>query len=222
MKLQDAGNAVLDLLFPRRCPWCDKVTGFAEHDDCAGRLELRRLPPGPVAVAVETSGYLEAAWACYRYKSPVSDAILRLKLKDQPEHAEELGRHLIARYQDEGLAGCFDLIIPVPVSAKTRRRRGYNQSELLAAALAAGTEMSCAPDLLRKVKETRRQMNLTREERRTNILGAYAARSRRYLDGRRILLVDDVLTTGATLNECARTLREAGAVSCSALCLASA
>lgn len=221
MKINDAGNAALNLLFPKRCPWCGKVVGFAEHDECEKELETLWLADAPVQVAEETSAHLQEAWACYRYESPVTDAIWRFKLRDEPGLATQLGRCLAKRYKD-CLSGSYDLIVPVPVSRRTQRSRGYNQSALLAGVLSEAAGLPCNEKVLVKIRETRRQMELGREERRTNILGAYEVRQPQAVQGKRILLVDDVLTTGATLNECAKTLLEAGAAAVGALCLASA
>lgn len=222
MKVRNIGKYTLDLLFPPRCAWCGKVIGFTECDGCGALLEPLRLPAGQVTVSPQTSGYLQQAWACYRYESPVSDAIVRFKLQDEPQHFRELGRRLAARYQSEKLGGRFDLIVPVPVSPKTQRARGYNQSALLAGALSQWVGLPCDAGLLHKVKETRRQMDLERRERLANVLGAYGVAVPARAAGRRVLLVDDVLTTGATLNECAKTLLDAGAAACGALCVASA
>lgn len=222
MRPGEAGRLALDILFPRRCPWCDKVIGFAVHTECDEALAELRLPGGPVAVSIGTGGHLANVWARYRYEPPVSDVIRRFKLAGERGLAEELGRHLAEGFAGDGMAGGFDLVLPVPVSPGTRRHRGYNQSALLAAALAAKEKIPLREDLLLKTKETRRQMDLSRQERLTNVLGAYSVADPAALAGKRVLLVDDVLTTGATLNECAKTLLEAGARSCCAFCLASA
>ncbi len=222
MMAKQVAGGLLDLLFPARCPWCDNVIGFTRHTACETELEKVRIPAGMVAVAPETSAHLAGAWACFRYVPPVSDAMLRYKMQKRRELAGVLAPYLVEKYTAEGLSGRFDLILPVPVSAATQRRRGYNQSALLAGALAAGTSLPVRYDLLHKIRETKRQMDLTREERRTNILGAYEADNPEELAGRRVLLVDDVLTTGATANECANTLLLSGAAACGVLCLACA
>lgn len=219
MRAREAGKLALDILFPKRCPWCDKVIGFSEHDDCGKALAELRIEDGPVAVAPEAGGYLEQVHACYRYEPPVSSAIKRFKLEGERGLVDELGRQLAEGF---AAAGRFDLILPVPVSPGTRRRRGYNQSALLAGVLSGTCGLPWQDGVLLKIKETRRQMDLSREERLTNVQGAYEVAHPAAVAGKRLLLVDDVLTTGATLNECARTLLEAGAQGCGALCLASA
>jgi ComF family protein len=112
-----------------------------------------------------------------------------------------------------------DAIVPVPVSGKRLRSRGYNQSALLARHIARETGIPVMETLLRRVKETPPQARAESEaERRQNVIGAFAASGQ--AAGMRVLLVDDVMTTGSTLNACAATLKNAGAKWAGALVLA--
>jgi competence protein ComFC len=104
-----------------------------------------------------------------------------------------------------------DLILPVPLHARKRREREFNQAERLARRLGAATQVAVENRLLRRVRATRTQTELKREERLENVRNAFAARGGRRLNGERVVLVDDVLTTGATTSACAGALRAAGA-----------
>ncbi len=103
-----------------------------------------------------------------------------------------------------------DLIIPVPLHWKEKWRRGYNQSLLLARQISRITGIEVREDLLFKKRNTPSQVSLSAEERRRNVKGVFSVRRGRELKGRRVLLVDDVFTTGATVNECAKVLKERG------------
>jgi ComF family protein len=105
----------------------------------------------------------------------------------------------------------WDLIVPVPLHGLKRREREFNQAERLAAHLGAATQIPVNPRLLDRVKSTATQTLLTRQQRAANMRGAFAVRSGARLNGERIILVDDVFTTGATTNACAQVLRAAGA-----------
>lgn len=212
---------LLNLLFPKRCPWCGKVQGFNEKCSCFASLEDIVLPNEPLDLVAEgqRAEYLVDAWACFSYTFPVSNAILRVKFEDDTSAISSLGAFLRAKFTACGLKHRFDVVVPVPVSAKTMRTRGYNQSELLARQLAQ-EGMPVLADALYKDKETPRQMDLGRKERLNNVSGVYKAKLADEIVGKRVLLVDDIITTGSTLNECAKTLLEAGAECCGALCLA--
>jgi ComF family protein len=115
-----------------------------------------------------------------------------------------------------------ELLVPVPLHSRRLFARRFNQSALLARALSGRTGLPWAPDALRRTRPTRPQTSLSAAERAANVRGAFAARvaARRLIEGRRLLLIDDVLTTGATAGACARALLEAGAAGVDVLTLA--
>ena len=118
-----------------------------------------------------------------------------------------------------GCLGNVDVLVPVPSGRGERRSRGYDVPLMLARAL--GRELGLpVMQALGKIRETPRQMALSGGERRKNLQNAFSARPDAPLEGKRILLVDDVLTTGSTLNECAKALRAAGAAECRGVCAA--
>jgi ComF family protein len=113
----------------------------------------------------------------------------------------------------------FDILLPVPLGRARERDRGYNQARLLADALSRTVRIPVAADSLRRIRETPSQVGLTHGERRRNVDGAFRASS---VEGKNVLLVDDVCTTGATLQSCAAALAEAGAGTVGALTVARA
>ncbi len=133
--------------------------------------------------------------------------------------AKPLGEHLLkaAGKLDER---AFDLILPVPLHRNRRRARGFNQSALLAAWLAKHWRVSLASETCVRVRDTPPQTGLRAAERRKNVAGAFDVPQAERVRSRRVLLVDDVLTTGATVNACAKALLDAGARSVSAVTLA--
>jgi ComF family protein len=151
----------------------------------------------------------------YDFNGPVREAVHRLKYGS--EHARAAwGAAQLARLLDE-LGWLPTLIVPTPLHPRRRRERGYNQSERLATALSASARIP-TEDALERRRDTRPQVGLTADERVRNVAGAFAAR--RSLSGQSVLLIDDVLTTGATLLDCARACRLAGAHDVRALTLA--
>ena len=217
-------GAVLDLLYPRRCAWCGEVSAASPCAKCGGKLANTAFGVAPVALAVVEEGslYIGRVYACFHYEPPVQDAIHRFKFEDEPGLAPELGAKLAAGYTACGLDGRYGAAVPVPVSPGTLRRRGYNQSALLAEQLCGACGLALAADALKKTTETVQQMTLGKKERMKNVQGAYEVAGPAQIAEKRILLVDDVATTGSTLNECAKVLLAAGAAAVDALCLAAA
>ncbi len=149
------------------------------------------------------------------YEGPLRDAVVRLKYEDRRGLAEDLGALLAATL--EGLQADWrpDVLVPVPIHGRRRRERGYNQAELLATVVGETCELPVR-DALERVVDTLPQVGLGRIERQGNVRGAFKPRSG-VGPGRRPVLIDDVQTSGATLEEAARALRSAGAHSICAL-----
>ena len=205
---------MLDLLFPRRCPFCDRITGKELRcNRCAHTLS----ETGPRAVTEENFGRCASP---FYYEGAVRKALLEFKFQGRTGVAENFGL-LMAECAAEWYSGEFDTVTWVPVSRKRRRKRGYDQSFYLARS--ACDHWDTAPvETLRKVVDTPPQSGLKApEERRANVLGVYEAVAEN-VRGKRLLLVDDILTTGATLGECVRVLKEAGAADVVCLTMARA
>lgn len=206
---------LLDVLYPRVCALCDgriegAGTGFCGA--CDGALEWI-VPPAcprcgagrPGTACGECVGKefaFAGATALGRYEGRLREAVLRLKFRGGRHLADDFGRRLAAR-----VAKRADLVAPVPMSRWKLLARAYNPAELVAERLARHGGLPFARRALRKVRRTRAQSELALEERLVNPRGAYRARRVRGV----VLLVDDVLTTGATANACTEALRAAGA-----------
>lgn len=195
---------LLDLLFPPKCPFCRKVQDrpgvCAACETSLPRLD-RPLWKGPDGLRCA---------APLRYEGVVREALLRLKFRGARGAAAPMGE-LIAQCAAEEFGGEFDVVTWVPVSAKRLRKRGFDQSELLCRA-ACRVWQTPPKRLLRKIFDTPPQSGLKdAAARRANVLGVYEAAEPAAVRGRRVLLVDDICTTGATLAECVRVLRHAGA-----------
>ena len=209
-------SSVLDLLFPPKCPFCGRVL------DAPGICDACRkaLPwtAGENALRLGPGGFRCAA--PLRYEGLAKEGLHRFKFRRMPSAAAPLGE-LIAQCAAERFAGEFDTVTWVPVSPRRLRQRGYDQARLLAESACRLWETKPLP-LLRKTVHNPAQSGLKEAAaRRANVLGVYEAVDQERISGRHILLVDDICTTGATLAECARVLREAGAadVACAAAAL---
>lgn len=210
---------LLDLLFPEKCPFCRTLLKTGEDPLChACRKAL------PWQTGEQTRRKVDFAEGCFSplvYRGAVVDAVHRFKFSGVRAYARPFGMLMADCFREQAPGGA-DVVCWVPLSRKRLRRRGYDQTRLLALAVAEELGLPAVP-VLEKVRQGEVQSHLEQDSaRRANVQGAF-----RVLDGslaaeRRILLVDDVVTSGATLGECALQLRLAGAreVRCLTLCSA--
>ena len=224
-RLVQIGRAALDLLFPLTCAGCGRA-GFSFCPACAQAVEP--VPePRCATCGRPQSAPVERCPQCRRrggdpllrmraaalHTQPLREAIHALKYEGRTELAGSLARYLVAAYADplwRTLPRPIDAVTPVPLHAARLAERGYNQSALLAAAFCAATGLACHPEWAARARETRPQVGLGPVDRQANVDGAFVADPA--AAGKVILLVDDVLTTGATLRACAAALHAAGAV----------
>lgn len=205
MKLLDD---LLDLLFPPKCPFCQSILETPADPVCPA---CQKSLPWLVGRAGERKvDFTQGCCSPLAYRGAVREAIHRYKFSGVRAYARPFGLLMAQCVQDRPEMAA-DLVTWAPLSRKRRRERGYDQGELLARAMAKRLGLPAVPTLV-KARHTQPQSGLdSAEARRANALGAYALLPGADVAGRRVLLADDVVTSGATLSECARTLLEAGA-----------
>lgn len=193
-------EAVLQFIFPVRCAGCGEYdpAGLCQH--C--RARLTDVPPRFALPGVEGGISLGG------YTWPLREAIHSFKFKSVKILGKTLGLLMSHRIADQGWR--VDGIAPVPMSSSRRRERGYNPAGVLAESCAEALAIPCL-DLLRVARPIRHQVGLGKAERGENVKGAFAALRDAPIAGRSLLLLDDVVTTGATVAECAGVLKACGA-----------
>ena len=213
--LEQPGNRLLcptctEWLFSSRItPPCCAVCGLSlpgsdGHNTC---LSCRSLRPR-----------FDRAWAVFPYSGPAASIVRSYKYQGNAFLGPELLRWIIDRgwLPDEG--GTFDSVVPVPLHRRRRAERGYNQAALLARIIAEWASAPMMENALVRKRHTKQQARLSRPKRKDNVRGAFATGPRQTV-GHHVLLVDDVMTTGATSEECARALKKGGAAEVSVLTL---
>lgn len=225
---------VLDVVFPERCVACDvvlSVPGGFFCEECGHEVEEIPMPacvwccePGlhDGGICMRCTRWppkFRFASAPYEHAGAVARAIQRFKYEGHPELARPLASMLVLSSK-LFLKQAPELLVPIPLHAARYRERGYDQTALLAVAVAKVAGLKLNDEALTRVKATTRQVGQSDEEREANVAGAFEASPS--VKGARLLLVDDVLTTGATANEAARTLLDAGAEEVQVITLARA
>jgi ComF family protein len=187
-------DGLMDLLAARRCAGCDEALDPAEEHFC-----------GLCEPLLEPADRRDAGRAAYVYGGPLADAIRRLKYGRRTDLAWPLGLRLAEAAL--GAAGEVDAVIPVPLHPRRLRQRGFNQAALLARPVAQVLAVPLVTGALRRRRDTVPQASLEPAARGRNVRGAFVVTE---APPPRVLLLDDVRTTGATLTECAERLRAAG------------
>ena len=200
-------SGILDLLFPQKCTFCRKLLHSGESGMCA---DCARSLPYTRAKAKRSGDFYTVCVSPLFYTGNVREAILRFKFRNATTYAGLFGK-LIADCIRENLSGSYDLISWVPLSAKRLKKRGYDQAMLLAMAAALELDDVAAETLVKHTDVPAQSGMGSAEKRRANISGSYRASDPELIAGKRVLLIDDIVTTGSTLSECSRTLLGAGA-----------
>jgi ComF family protein len=213
----------IDLIYPPSCALCGRISSAEICRKCrsdliplGGRMCAKCGNPSagdaPCPYCIAAEFHFDSAASLYFYEEPLRDAILDFKY----HRAERKGKALAALFA-EGYGSPavdfkgYDMVVPVPLTQLKMRRRSYNQSEVLAQAVADASGVPLVPYALVKKRETKSQTGFDLRGRMVNVEGSFSVPDQGIVRGKRILLVDDIITTGATASECAKALKEAGA-----------
>ena len=231
-------TSILDLIYPRVCICC----GAAVKDeqalicwDCRATFEVITDPfcsicGDPVDGRVENvyqcsycrrkTPSFDFARSAVHYRGAVRKAIHKLKYGHQSSVGRDLAKWMAAGYDAHYSGVDIDAVVCVPLYLKRQRERTYNQSSILAGELARNLHVPAFTRCVKRVKPTESQVSLNARQRQVNVRNAFEVRDKGWVDGKRLLLVDDVMTTGATVNEVARVLKEARAATVHVLTVA--
>lgn len=201
-KIKKALHNIALLLYPNRCPFCRKVI---EHNEHVCKECVKEMPKDPIIRGVFRG---HRCVSLLPYLSKYKTALASFKFKNKTQYAQQFANIMADLINDCYYDTVFDYVTFVPMHEKELKKRGYNQSELLAKQLSSILKIPYL-STLDKIKHTSPQHTLSVKDRRKNLLGAFNALDKNLIKDKTILLIDDIITTGSTLDECVKTLEKA-------------
>ena len=221
--IRKAGEAALRLLYPNTCPLCGRVTEREVCPDCAREVRPLREPlckkcGKPIGSDQEefcrdcsrTRHYFDEGRALWLHRKQAAWSIYQFKFNNRRIYAGFYASEMARIYEGYIRKRDISLIVPIPLGRKKRRSRGFNQAEILAEKLSGKLQIPLDADHLVRWRDTRPQKSLDPAARRENVRGIFQWTGRS-LAGQKVLLIDDIYTTGSTLDSASRTLKKAGA-----------
>lgn len=192
---------------------CEKISKAYLCSKC--KLKLKRILK--LNTITYKDKYFDSHTYLFKYEEGIRDKLLKYKFRDHS--------YLYKFFSEIVINNCnlkrnYDIILPVPIHKKRKQKRGYNQSELIAKEIAKNINIEYSNKVLIKVVNTVPQSTLNQTQRMNNVLGIYKVINSQMIDKKRILLIDDIFTTGSTVNECAKVLKQNGAQSVNILTIA--
>ncbi len=217
---------LLDFVYPPTCLVCGEVV---ENGDPICRQCFSKIQPYNEEEALEelwisrhkiNPVYLDGFLAGFYFEPNLQNLLHLLKYQKERRLGTFFGRRLGKNLSLQMHEWAIDWVVPVPLHPRKNRKRGYNQSDLIAREVAAENGPALAKSVLKRTRNTPTNTGLSASERIRNVSGAFVVHSKFNFSGKRILLIDDVITTGSTLNACAEPLKKAGAAAVFALAVA--
>lgn len=196
---------ILSILYPVRCPGCGEIIHPEEKfcDDCKAQFSFIKIRQHK-----NKNNRFDSLVSVFYYKDTAKRMMLRYKFHGKKNIHKIMSEYMLKEFEENYASINFDYITYVPMSVTEYMERGFNQTKLLAKDISEKTEIKCER-LLRKMRKTEHQMNLSAKERALNLKDCFKPTKK--IKGKTVLLVDDIKTTGTTLNECSKVLRKAGA-----------
>lgn len=210
-------DCVLNLIFPPVCGICLKNTGNYLCEDCSKLISFKSLNK----IDMYNDKYFEKHLYIFEYEGIIRQRILDYKFKDKSYLYKSFAKMILDNKENINFIKNYDILVPVPIHKKRKMSRGYNQSELIARALAYEIkDIRLENNILIKTKNIVAQSSLNKSERENNIKNVYKIKSEEKILNKKVLLFDDIYTTGSTVNECSKILKEAGAQEVSVITIA--
>ena len=198
---------IINMLFPQICGICEKVNIDGLCNKC--KIELERLVESSIIDTELENRFFNELIYIFKYEGFIRKLILDYKFHEKPYMYISIVAFILKNKKIYEKLQSYDTIIPVPISKKRMKERGYNQSLLIAKQISKDVKIPLQTNCLFKTKNIIEQSKLNKEQRKQNIQNVYELKNREILNNKQILLIDDIYTTGNTVNECAKVLQQA-------------
>lgn len=198
---------LLEFIYPNVCGFCNKICKEEICNKC--RMKIKKYQIN--IVIKPPNRYFNELISIFKYEGIIREKILQYKFNDKAYMRNTFAKIILKNKKLCGLLKKYDIIIPVPIHKSRKAQRGYNQTQLIASKIAEYMDIEFCNNVLVKNKNTIAQSKLNRKKRIENIKGAFDILNLEKVQGKNVLLFDDIYTTGSTANECSRILKTAGA-----------
>ena len=208
-------NKLVNAIYPAKCIFCQQLLEYdADLHICSGCYSRLPFMDEALPTLSQSGGksHYDSAVSVFRYTGMVKESLIRFKFYNKPSYYRTYARLMADRLAKKTGANQYDVVLSVPLHKLREFSRGYNQAFLISRALSRELKLPEYSSLLKRIRSTDTQSLLDRQERHRNVRGAFFVAVPEKVKGKSILLVDDILTTGSTLEECSKVLRQAGAL----------
>ena len=203
---------ILDLIYPPICGICGVVSKELICKKCEIRLKEYEIKNNIKYYCIKNKdNYIDERACIYRYEDIIRECILKYKFQNRPYMYKTFSKIILNNKKICGFLKSYDIIIPVPIHKKKKHIRGYNQTELIACEIARKLKIKKSKNILIKQINTRSQSELSKQDRKKNVKGVFKVINQEKIINKKILVFDDIYTTGSTVHECSKILKEAGA-----------
>ncbi len=202
---------ILEYIYPPTCGVCGKICKEYICNKCSIRLRKYEIKNNHVIIIRNKEKHFDELLCIFKYEDIVRDMIIKYKFQNKPYLYKTFSKIILKNEKTCGFLEKYDIIIPVPISRKRKHERGYNQTQLIAKEIAEILNIKLGNNILIKERDTKAQSGLSKKDRATNIKDVFKITDYKTIKNMKILIFDDIYTTGSTANECARVLKEAGA-----------
>lgn len=210
-------NDIINTFYPNACGICGNISKYDICPKCIRKLNGIKQCKKHIYL---TRSFTDAMYI-FKYEDLVRESFLKYKFGEQNYKYKAFANFMIKDKKICGFLKKYDIIIPVPISKRRKTQRGYNQSELIIKECAKlDKNITVCTNILYKIKNTKPQSTLNKEQRKINIQGAYKIQQSEIINNKKVLLFDDIYTTGSTLDECAEVLKQSGAYEVGAITIA--
>lgn len=198
-------DLILDLLYPRTCGFCGRIEKEYICNKCEKKLQKENL----CKIYKSKSKLINYHGYVFKYQGIIRDKIIDYKFNEQAYLYKTFSKIILKNEIICSFIKKYDIIIPVPIHKKRKKYRGYDQTQLIAKEIAKNLQVCIKFNILKKKNNIKPQSSLTKNERRLNIKDAYELQNEKEIYNKKVLLIDDIYTTGATIEECARIIKKA-------------